>query len=200
METSKAEELLSHLLDVVDFPPYDESDRLLLSRTLAITSLHFAASVRNLCEAQLPLGAAAVLRSQYEAAVRAVWVSHCASDVQVDRLSALLSLETQQAAKNLPQVAEMLGDLEEAATRESHDRTTRVQGQLLDASQLVRSLWYSRRALDQVRSPAGAGRPDVPHQQWPCRAGVSAPSNPHRTAGASERSHRRVRRLLKLPA
>lgn len=44
--------------------------------------------------------------------VRAVWVLHCANDVQVDRLSAFLSIESQQAAKNMPQVAEMLCNLE----------------------------------------------------------------------------------------
>jgi len=58
MDTTRAEELVSHLADVVDLPPYDESNRLILSRTPAITSLHFAAAVRRLCESCLPLGAA----------------------------------------------------------------------------------------------------------------------------------------------
>lgn len=112
MDTTRADELLSHLFDVVNLPPYDESDRLLLSRTLAITSLHFAASVRSLREARLAVGAAAMLRSQFEGLVRGVWVLYCASDDQVERLSSLLSVESQQATKNMPQVTEMLGKLE----------------------------------------------------------------------------------------
>ncbi len=114
MDTTRAEELLTHLADVVDHPPYDLSDRLLLSRTLAIASLHFAASVRRLCESHLALGAATALRSQFEAVVRGVWAFYRASDGQVQKLSSDLSVESQQAAKNIPQVAEMLGELEKA--------------------------------------------------------------------------------------
>lgn len=119
MDTTRAEELLSYLADVVDLPPFDESERLLLSRTLAITSLHFAASVRRLCESHLPLGAAAALRSQFEALVRGVWSFHRASEGQVEKLSSDLSLESQQATKNIPQVAEMLGELEKVPQLEN---------------------------------------------------------------------------------
>jgi hypothetical protein len=112
MDTTRAEELLSHLVDVVDLPPYDESDRLLLSRTLAVTSLHFAASVRCLCGSRLPLGAAAALRSQFEALLRGVWAYYRASEGQVQKLSSHLSIESQQATKNIPQVAEMFSELE----------------------------------------------------------------------------------------
>jgi hypothetical protein len=119
MDTRRAEELLSHLADVVDLPPYDDSDRLLLSRTLAITSLHFAAAVRRLCESHLPLGAATALRSQFEAIVRGVWSFHRASDGQVEKLSSDLSLQSQQATKNIPQVAEMLTELEKVIQLEN---------------------------------------------------------------------------------
>lgn len=114
MDTTRAEELFSHLADVVDLPPYDESDRLLLSRTLAITSLQFAAAARRLCESHLAQGAAAVLRSQFEALVRGTWVYYRASDNQVQNLSSDLSIETQRANKNAPHVAEMLGELKKS--------------------------------------------------------------------------------------
>lgn len=110
MDTTRAEELLTHLADVVDLPPYDLSDRQLLSRTLAIASLHFAASVRRLCESHLALGAATALRSQFEAVVRGVWAFYRANDGQVQKLSSDLSVESQQDTKNIPQVAEMLGE------------------------------------------------------------------------------------------
>lgn len=112
MDTNRAEELLGLLVDLVDLPPFEGPARLSLSRTLAITSLHFAASVRHLCDSHLALGSAAVLRSQFEALLRGVWTLHCASDLQVEKLSSHLSTESQQATKNLPQPAEMIGDME----------------------------------------------------------------------------------------
>jgi hypothetical protein len=112
IDTNGAEKLLNHLADIVDFPPYDESDRLLLSHTLAVTSLHFAAAVRTLCRDDLMLGASVALRSQFEALVRSIWACNRATDLQVEKLSSLLSAESQQANKNIPQVAEMIGELE----------------------------------------------------------------------------------------
>ena len=111
MDKNRAEELLGRLADVVDLPPFEGSARLILSRTLAITSLHFAASVRHLCDSHLALGSAAVLRSQFEALLRGVWALHCASDLQVEKFSSHLSTESQQATKNIPQAAEMIGEI-----------------------------------------------------------------------------------------
>lgn len=112
MDTARADELLGHLADVVDLPPFEGSDRLVLSRTLAITSLHFAASVRYQVRGELALGAAAVLRSQFEALLRGIWTLHCASDLQVGKLSSHLSTESQQATKNIPHAAEMICAIE----------------------------------------------------------------------------------------
>lgn len=112
MDRTRAEELIGYLEDVVDLPIFEPKDRVLLSRTLAITSLHFAAAVRSLCDSSLALGSAAVLRSQFEALLRGIWTLHCASDLQVEKLSLELSAESQQATKNIPMTAEMLGAIE----------------------------------------------------------------------------------------
>ncbi len=84
----------------------------MLSATLAVSSLQFAAAVRVLCGSGLLLGASATLRSQFEAIIRSVWVLHRATENQVERLSADLSLEAQQASKNIPLVNDMIGELE----------------------------------------------------------------------------------------
>ena len=112
MDSSRVEELIGHLADVVDLPLFERSDRLVLSRTLAITSLHFAASVRQLCDSNLAIGSAAVLRSQFEAVLRSVWALQCASALQIEKLSSQLSIESQQAAKNIPSTAEMMAAIE----------------------------------------------------------------------------------------
>ncbi len=112
MDFSRAEELLDAVASIVDHPLYEDSPRFRLSATLADSSLQFSAASRVLCAEGLLLGAGATLRSQFEALIRSVWALHCATDSQVDRLSADLNLETQQASKNIPQVNEMLAELE----------------------------------------------------------------------------------------
>ena len=112
MDLNSAEKLMDILTDIVDYPLYDDSPRIRLSAILAISSLQFAAAVRILCDQGLLLGAGATLRSQFEAIVRSVWALHRATDRQIEKLSADLSPETQQASKNIPMVNEMLAELE----------------------------------------------------------------------------------------
>lgn len=112
MDLSRAEKLQDALASIVDYPLWDDSPKVTLSATLAVSSLQFAAAVRVLCGSSLVLGASATLRSQFEAIIRSVWVLHRATDNQVERLSADLSLEAQQASKNIPLVNEMIGALE----------------------------------------------------------------------------------------
>lgn len=112
MDLSQAEKLFNELSDIVDYPLFDESPRLKLSEILAVSSMQFAAAVRVLCAENLLLGATATLRSQFESVVRSVWALQCATELQVDKLSAELSLENQQASKNIPTVHGMMVELE----------------------------------------------------------------------------------------
>ena len=113
MDLSRAEKLHDVLASIVDYPLWDESPKVRLSATLAVSSLQFAAAVRVLCSTELVLGAAATLRSQFEALIRGIWVLHRATDNQIERLSADLSHETQQASRHIPLANEMMGELEE---------------------------------------------------------------------------------------
>jgi hypothetical protein len=112
MDLNHAEKLLEVLTSIVDYPLLDDSPRSRLGETLAISSLQFAAAARVLCCEGLLLGASTTLRSQFEALVRSVWVLHRASEKQIERLSADLNPETQQASKNIPLTNEMLLELE----------------------------------------------------------------------------------------
>lgn len=80
MDLSRAEELIRELSDIVDYPLFNESPRISLSATLAVSSLQFAAATRALCANGFLLGAGATLRSQFEAIVRSVWTLHRATD------------------------------------------------------------------------------------------------------------------------
>ncbi|HRH79179.1 MAG TPA: hypothetical protein PK129_17690, partial [Cellvibrionaceae bacterium] len=99
MDLKRAEILQDALASIVDYPLLQESPKVKLSATLTIGSLQFAAAVRVLCGSGLLLGASATLRSQFEAIIRSVWVLYRATDNQIERLSANLSLEAQQASK-----------------------------------------------------------------------------------------------------
>lgn len=78
---------------------------------LCAISLHHGQAVLLMLPV-LPASAIALVRPQYEALVRAVWAMHAATDAQLKRLVAPLTLESQQVAKKLPGVPEMLEKLE----------------------------------------------------------------------------------------
>ncbi len=64
-----------------------------------ITQEH-AISLRELTKNRLLTSAMAMLRLQYEALVRAIWILYAASDSAINKLIAPLTLENAQAAKN----------------------------------------------------------------------------------------------------
>jgi hypothetical protein len=68
---------------------------------LCSISLGHGRAVRMLL-VEVPPSATALLRSQFEALVRAVWARHAAKESELARLLAPLTQESQQAAKKLP--------------------------------------------------------------------------------------------------
>lgn len=108
IDLEKADELFESIAEVCDYPIDLESERVDLCVTLSFSSMQFGAAVRVLCKNKLMLGASTALRSQFEALVRSIWVLHNASDLQVEKLSSTLSVESQQASKNMPSLHEMM--------------------------------------------------------------------------------------------
>lgn len=80
----------------------------------------------------LPASAIALMRPQYEALVRAVWVMHAATELQLQRLIAPLTFESQQAAKRLPGIPEMLEKLEASGPRGAASLLGRARERLND--------------------------------------------------------------------
>lgn len=56
----------------------------------------------------MPTSAVSLMRLQFEALTRAMWLIYAASDAAIAKLSAPLSLEAEQGAKNLPNASEMI--------------------------------------------------------------------------------------------
>lgn len=90
-------------------------------KTTAITSmcniaLEHSVGIRILIGAGVPTSAISLLRLQYEALVRAVWLLYAASDSAISKLVAPLSQEAEQAASNsLPSFSTMMNEIEKKA-------------------------------------------------------------------------------------
>ena len=114
MDFNRSHQLFSNLFVAVSYPLYDDSPRTKLSKDLALVTINLVGSIHVLCSEKQFTGAGILLRSQYESFVRSVWAYYCASDIQVEKLSSNLTLESLQATKNIPLVAEMLTQLEKS--------------------------------------------------------------------------------------
>lgn len=78
-------------------------------------ALEHALSLRMLLRCNCYTSAFSLIRLQYEALTRAVWLMYAATDVQVERLTAPLSLQTEASAKNLPMFSKMLEEVAQKA-------------------------------------------------------------------------------------
>ena len=107
----RSELLVQNIIEIIDKPPYDNSPRAVVSGNLCQMSIEHSCAFRSLAESRMFASSFVVLRAQFEAALRAVWVLYSATDNQVSRISARLSQETEQSARNLPQVQDMLDSL-----------------------------------------------------------------------------------------
>ncbi|MGQ0801284.1 MAG: DUF6988 family protein [Pseudomarimonas sp.] len=100
--------------------PIDQRHR--ASVTAARLSTEHARAARLLLlKAMAPQSGAALLRLQFEKLLRAVWVLYRASDDQVGKLSAPLTEEAEQRAKNLPGPLYMLTRVVECTPVGLHD-------------------------------------------------------------------------------
>ena len=106
----ESERLAGDLCKVFECHLSDER-RSKVSTMLCAISIEHGGATRVLAASSLFTSAIAVVRSQYEAVVRGVWVCYSASEADLEKLTADLNSTNQQAAKNLPSVNEMLADL-----------------------------------------------------------------------------------------
>lgn len=81
----------------------------------ALIAVEHAAALRAAAQLGAMNSAAAILRLQYEAVLRAAWLLFAAGPGQVDKLTKGLDLDAEQAAKNLPGYLDMLNAIERTA-------------------------------------------------------------------------------------
>ena len=123
----ESDALANELLTVIDQPLLDHSDRVRTSDVACSLALEHWHSARALLRAGLLPSALVVHRAQFEALTRSIWLVYAASDNDVSKLSAILSLESEQSAKNMPQIAEMMLDLEKKAPTQAYGALSRFK-------------------------------------------------------------------------
>lgn len=91
------------------------------SGILCDVAFEHAESVKILLASGNFTSATGLVRLQYEALVRAMWIYYAASDLVVGRLMSELTTESARVANNLPMMSEMLDSLVGKAPKEATD-------------------------------------------------------------------------------
>ncbi|AOE85862.1 DUF6988 family protein [Pseudomonas sp. TCU-HL1] len=105
---SRSDELHQSILGLIGDSEIYPGERFLTSFGMCSLSLEHALSIRTLMAIGLQTSAASLLRLQFESLTRGMWLLYGASDAVVEKLTAPLTPDSEQAAKNLPSVDEMI--------------------------------------------------------------------------------------------
>lgn len=121
------DELTARLRPLIDLPLLDDSNRLAVSDVACSMSFeHWEATLHLLKGGLLP-SAVVVHRAQFEALLRSVWALYAASEEHLNKLSAVLTNESEQNAKNLPQVADMMAAVGKKGPPQAFDALNRFK-------------------------------------------------------------------------
>lgn len=115
---SRSAELESRLLEFLALAPFDDSERVIASRVMCSIAFEHAESAKVLISRGNLTSATGLVRLQYEALVRAMWLLYAASDTAVSKLTSELTQETANKANRLPMLSEMLEKLQGKAPQE----------------------------------------------------------------------------------
>jgi len=124
---NESDDLAEELMALIDMPLFDDSPRIRTSDVACSLSLEHWASTRGLLHSGLLPSAIVVHRAQFEALARSIWLLYAASDDHLSKLTTTLSLESEQAAKNMPQTAEMMQVLSIKAPSQAYDALSRFK-------------------------------------------------------------------------
>jgi hypothetical protein len=106
---SRSEELFEELCRPFDaLEEFSRSDRGKAVFALCFVSYEHGLSLRSLISNGYMTSALSLMRLQYEALTRAMWSMYVAPDSAIEKLTASLTLENEQASKSLPSLSQML--------------------------------------------------------------------------------------------
>ena len=116
---NRTSELSQTLATFLSLPTYDNSPKIIASRTLCTVSFEHATSVHALTSLGNFTSALGILRMQYEALVKSIWALYAASEKSIEKLQSELSDDTAKWADTLPTLREMLSELNGKAPLEA---------------------------------------------------------------------------------
>jgi hypothetical protein len=123
----ESDSLAEELQEIINLPLFDNSSRVRTSDVACSLSLEHWHSARALLRTGLLPSALVVHRAQFEALTRSIWLTYAASNKQISKLAADLSLESEQAAKNMPQIAQMIQALEKSGPQQAYEALARFK-------------------------------------------------------------------------
>ena len=107
----RSEELCDALMRNLGAASFDASERGEVALGMCSVALEHSVSLRMLVANGCMTSAVALMRLQYESVTRAMWLLYVAKESSITKLTAPLTRDNEQAAKNLPSVIEMLEEL-----------------------------------------------------------------------------------------
>ena len=123
----ESDALAEDLMSEIDLPLIDASPRIIISEVACSLSLEHWHAARYLLRLGNPPSALVVHRVQFESLTRCTWLTYEASDNQLKKVTEDLTIETEQTAKNMPQVADMLQQLSKSGPRPAYEALTRFK-------------------------------------------------------------------------
>ena len=116
---NRSDELSAELTPLLGLSTYNNSSRAKISQTFCGVSFEHSESVRILIKKGNFTSALGVLRMQYETLVKAIWTLYAASDNSIIKLQSDLTVESAKWADKVPQLSELLVELEGKAPKEA---------------------------------------------------------------------------------
>ncbi len=115
-------ELETILLEFIKVEPRENVPRRESSRIMCSVCFEHSESVKKLIASGNFTSAIGLLRLQYEALTRAMWLFYAASDLAISKLTAELSEENARRSRKTPMLGEMLTELEGKAPKVALDQ------------------------------------------------------------------------------
>lgn len=126
----ESDQLAGELFAVIgDLPLVNDSEPVRVADLACSLSLEHWFSARVLLQAALLPSALVVHRAQFEALTRSIWLTYAATDENIGKFTADLSLDSEQAAKNSPGVDKMMQQIAAKAPKPAHDGLLRFKDQ-----------------------------------------------------------------------
>lgn len=148
------------LLDHLESAAHDGTTRYTTSASFCGIAMEHADSLRKLVASGNYTSAVALLRLQFEALTRAIWVLFAASETWLSKLESPLTPESEKAAGDSPSMNEMLTAIGVRGAARRRPDAGGVQDYLVEGHQFLRTRRNSSAAMICGRIP---GAPDHPN-------------------------------------